>query len=403
MSRDFTMISHLRQNVVKNFGKNIVTATDCENLASLLHKNFGSNISAQTIRRFFGIITSSSKPGTFTLNLLSMFCGFRDYEDFRKIYANSELELFFGETENPKKDYWQKSEQLCRQISESPELLSSTHHQLMSYPIARKYFIENHPMRDMLGTLYSHYFLAYLKYSQTAESKIFAYGFLFQSAFLQQNSELVELCYKKIKDTEISEKIHVIPAALKFGVELLFADISGNEHFFGKTFNNLKNARIGYIKDSEKSVCSFEYTVLESLIFTNRLKEIKFLIENQTFQKEDDKSYVPSQRKQTHDEVWKILCAAGYHKIGDRAKTQSYLNEINLENLGFGWKKYYSIICYFVLLDFTAEKEHEETLLKLQNLIDETYFCYFDDRLKKLREPSPPVLENEFQGPYEAR
>lgn len=258
MNIEANILIHLQQTVGKQFGKQISSSTDCDKLASLLSYNFNTNLSAQTLRRFFGLIKSTSKSSYFTLDLLSKFCGYQDFENFSKSYSTSELELFFGDVENNEKDYWKKSEQLCRQISESPEMLINTHHRLMSFPLARKYFIENHPLRDLIGTVYSQYFLAYLKFNNSNEAKIFAYGFLFKGAFLQQNMELMELYYNKVQETELTEGIHVIPSGLKYGVQLLYTDLTGNEKLFKKYFNEMKSVRLSYIEHSAKSVCSFE-------------------------------------------------------------------------------------------------------------------------------------------------
>ena len=386
MNRELSILVHLQKNVGKQFGKQISNSTDCDKLASLLSYNFNTNLSAQTLRRFFGLIKSTSKSSHFTLDLLSKFCGYQDFENFSKSYSNSELELFFGDVENNEKDYWKKSEQLCRQISESPEMLINTHHRLMSFPLARKYFIENHPMRDMIGTVYSQYFLAYLKFNKSNEAKIFAYGFLFKSAFLLQNTELMELYYKKVKETELTNEVHVIPAGLKYGIQMLYADFIGNEYLFRKYSAEMKKVRLQYLEASEKSVCSFEYTVLESLIFTNRTKEMKFLIENNTVQKENDEGYIPLQRKETHDEVWKILCAVAYQKMGDQKNTEWYFNLVNPENLEIGWKKYYSIMYYFVDLNRVEEEAKTNTIAKMKVLINKTYFSYYQDLLNNFLE-----------------
>lgn len=406
MNTEYTIVDQLQKNVVREFGKQINTATDCINLAGLLTQKFNTNISAQTLRRFFGLIKSTSESSQFTLDLLSKFCDYKDFEHFSNSYSNTELELFFGNTENTNQNYWQKSEQLCKQITSSPGLLVTTHRRLMSFPMARKYFIENHPLRDMLGTVYSQYFSAYLKFSTSNEAKIFAYGFLFKSAFLLQNKELMELYIKKVKDTEISEEVYLIPAGLKYGVQLLYADFIGNEYLFRKYFTEMKKVRLQYVEASEKSVCSFEYTVLESLIFTNRTKEIKYLIENNTIQKESDKDFIPSKRKITHDEVWKILCATAYQKMGDQKNSDWYLNRVNLENLGIGWEKYYSMMYYFVQLKSADQHEQPNIIPKIKILIDDTYFSYYEDLLNdylkvskkddqqfgKIKEPAPVLV-----------
>lgn len=239
-------------------------------------------------------------------------------------------------------------------------------------------------MRDLLGTVYIQYFSAYLKYKHDNEAKIFAYGFLFHGAFLLQNTELMELYYTKVRDTELTEGIHVVPAGLKYGVLLLYADFIGNAQLFRKSFNEMKKMRIKYIPASQKSVCSFEYSVLELLIFTNRVKEIKFLMDHHTPQTESDDPSIPTDRKQTHDEVWKNLCLLSHQKLGNTEDVEYYIHTIHLENLGIGWKKYYSILYYLALLQFSVD-EHEQNNIrkKLVNLVEETHFTYFEEILEK--------------------
>ncbi|SIT95807.1 hypothetical protein SAMN05660493_00472 [Epilithonimonas bovis DSM 19482] len=375
-------IRHLKKVIIQNFGKQISTATDCALLSDRIAKETGFSISAQTIRRFFGLIKSDSQTSDYVVNKLAKFCGYRDFSGFLDSFSNTDLKEFFKE-DDTSKDYWRKSEELCLNISESPELLANVHQYLLSYPMARKFFLEHHPMRDLLGTVYDQYFLHYLKYNNGNEGKIFAYGFLFLSAFLQQNHELMKMYFQQIKNTEIQKNIHVIPAGLKFGVELLYADCIGDEKGFKKTFLEMKKWRIHYISASEKSVCSFEYSVLELLIFTNRIKEIEFLIKNQTFQQYQDQFYVPEDRKITHDEVWKILCAVAYEKMEKYRISSDYLQSVNLENIGVGWKNYYSLLYYQTLLKLTENKETIETQTKFENLANKTNFCYFKDCFEK--------------------
>ncbi|KFC21121.1 hypothetical protein [Epilithonimonas lactis] len=392
MNREITVVNQLRKNIEKQFGKDIKTATDCDNLVSVILRDCKTNISSQTLRRFFGLIKTTTGSSQFTLDLLSQFCGYSNLKAFRDACNNQELEQFFGNSENTGHHYWDRSEQLCKQIIKSPELLVSTHHRLMSFPMARKYFMENHPLRDLLGSVYTQYFSAYLKYNTSNEAKIFAYGFLFQSSFLLQNTEMMDLYYKKVRETELSDEVHVIPAGLKYGVQLLYADSAGNDHLFEKYFAEMKKTRLLYRKASQKSVCSFESTVLESLIFTNRTKEMKFLIDNNTFQVSNDKDYIPSKRKETHDEVWKILCAVAYQKMGDKKNTERFLNQINVKNLGTGWEKYYSLLYYSVYFHSAQLDQKIECISKFKILIDETYFSYYQKYLIEFSKELEPFV-----------
>lgn len=65
---------------------------------------------------------------------------------------------------------------------------------------------------------------------------------------------------------------------------------------------------------------------------------------------------------------------------------QYYLDLVNLENLGIGWKKYYSLMYYFALLNVADKNKEADIISKLEGLINETYFSYYqfllDDHIK---------------------
>ena len=165
---------------------------------------------------------------------------------------------------------------------------------------------------------------------------------------------------------------------------LLYADFIKDEELFAQAFNEMKTVREQYIMASKASACSFEYTVLESLIFTDRKNEIQFLLENNTYQDKSGHQFIPAHRKNTHDEVWKILCAVGYHKIGQIEKSLQYAETIDLENLGFGWRKYYSMVYYFLLVEISEIEEQKKIATKLRDLLDETFFSYYENQISKI-------------------
>lgn len=379
-------LNFLRQKVQQQFGKKITTATDCDVLARQLHTTFSVTISAQTLRRFFGLIKTNSGPGTYTLDLLSRFAGHKNWDCFKSTAAAELWEIFTKGGSGDSAQYWLMSEQLCAQISESPDLLVRMHHRLMPYPLARKFFIEHHPMRDLLGGVYAQYFVEYLKYNSDLEAKIFAFGFLFKSAFLTKNDLQAELYYRKLKELHLTLDVHVIPAALKFGIELLYEDKCGDEVAFHATFSSMKILREKFEAKSRRSVCSFEYTVLESLIFTDRTGEMHYLIENHIAQEEGDEPFIPLERKRTHQEVWKILCAAAYAKSGNLKVSRSYLIDVDLNRLGIGWKKYYTIIYLLATLETDSAENQSEVLHQVKQLIANTHFSFFNIQWQKVAE-----------------
>lgn len=383
MTIDHKNLFYLRKSIIEEFGKDINTFSGCVQLSEKLEEH-GVNINPQTLRRFFGIISYSGGYSEYTLDSLARFCGYRNYSDFNNKIAENDLSSVFEEVSDVEdfNSYWQLSENLCQKILESPELLSTVHHKLMKYPLARVFFMEHHPMRDLVCTVYAQYFHEYLKFSPTNQAKIFAYGFLFMGAFLSDNEELIDLYFQKINQTELTEDVYLLPAGRKFGVAMMYAAHTKNDNLFAETFYEMLKAKETYRSASEKSVCSFEYSVLEHLIFTDKFQEMKFLIENNTTQKFNDKEFVPQDRKENHDTVWNIMCGYAFSKMGNAVQAAAYLNKVDLEKLSVGWECYYSIIYHLAKFNIADDHEKDALISEIKKLVDKTHFTYYLSFLK---------------------
>lgn len=378
-------ILNLKEAVSHKFGKDINSSNDCDELAAEINVK-GQILNAQTLRRFFGLIKSASGFSQFTLDTLAQFCGFSDNAGFNENYAEDEIEQLLSDlsTEHQGKDYWEISNTLCEKISTSPALLANIPYKIIKYPMARTFFLEHHPMRDLAGTVYTQCFQEFLKYDHRNEAKLFAYGFLYMGAFLTENTPFMDIYAQKMRETDLSPEVYVLPAARKFGVSLLHSHLMKEEQVFAKVYAEMLVARKTYRETSQKSVCSFEYAVLEHLIFTDKTLEMRFLIENNTSQLFSDRSAVPQDRKENHEECWNIMCAVAYLKMKDYSACEKHLSQVNLEKLSLGWKKYYSILYYFVQYEFADMQEKTEIKNILTQLVEETHFNYYTKQLEKL-------------------
>ncbi len=379
-------LNELRKQISAKFGREIKSASHCNDLAAAVEREVAL-INPQTFRRFYGLIKSTGGFSLYTLDTLAEYCGHQNFTAFKNSLVQTELDLFLDThgTHYSSSDYWELSEDLCRKIIDSPTLLANIHHKLLKYPLARTFFMEHHPMRDLSGTVYSQYFQDYLKFEQSNEAKLFAYGFLYMGVFLTLNEEFMEIYAQKISDTECGEEVYLLPAGRKYGVALLHSWLKKDENQFQLAFNEMKVARNLYKSKSEKSVCSFEYAVLEHLIFTDKTDEMLFLIENNTFQRYNDRKFITQDRKENHEVCWNVMCAVAYFRMGNTGKCKYYLSTINLDLLSVGWKKYYTILYYFVQIEFAGKEDKKKIVENLTHLIDETHFSYFGQKLTSLQ------------------
>ena len=373
-------LARLRTAIELQMGHPILSFPDCNALSEDISAKFHATINQQTLRRLFGPIRYNGGFSRHTLDLLANYCGHASYIAFSNSFIENDLDKFFAEINdvNAGKDYWELSSQLSRRVIDDPSLLVSVHHELMPYPMARYFFIENHPLRDLMCTVYAQYFQEYLKYKHSNEALLFAYGFLFMGAFLSGNREFADIYFRRIQETEITPEVFVLPAARKFGVTLLYAWMTENEKLFRETWHQMLEARPHYFKGSENSACSFEYAVLEHLIFTDRTDEMLYLIQHNTQQK-NEVAFLPQDRKECHQQVWNILCAFVYAKCEDSQNAKKYLALTEIAKLSVGWEKFYTIIYLLVKLKYADHSDMNKISTEVQRLLSETHFTYYND------------------------
>lgn len=72
----------LREYVRKKSSLSSVYHKECEVLSEEIQRTTGNTISSSTLKRFFRLVSSSSKPSSFTLDVLSQFAGFDHFDHF---------------------------------------------------------------------------------------------------------------------------------------------------------------------------------------------------------------------------------------------------------------------------------------------------------------------------------
>jgi hypothetical protein len=86
----------LKSLVQFTFGRNILNTNDCQLLAKNIFNKVKINISADTCRRFFGIIDSKNKQSIYTLDAFAKYIGFDGYYDFINSNTLNEKQYFLS-------------------------------------------------------------------------------------------------------------------------------------------------------------------------------------------------------------------------------------------------------------------------------------------------------------------
>src|ERR1700742_5183331 len=92
---DHKLFDMLREKVSITFGKKINHSFECETLSVLVKTATTEYISPQSLRRFFGFLVTDFNPAISSLNILSRYCGYIDWDD---LVAHTKLKSYVPST-----------------------------------------------------------------------------------------------------------------------------------------------------------------------------------------------------------------------------------------------------------------------------------------------------------------
>lgn len=99
------MIKKLKIDIETQFGREIRYSKDCEQLAKVLFDTTKRKVSAATLRRFWGLLSTHTRPSKYTLDTLAVYIGFSDFSAYE--------DLFEGNANST----WEKVSKVCRSIT----------------------------------------------------------------------------------------------------------------------------------------------------------------------------------------------------------------------------------------------------------------------------------------------
>lgn len=80
----YDYIITLQQEVLRKFGVDHIQPNQCKHLAQSILKQTGKLVSETTLKRVFGLAATQHSFSRYTLNTLSQYCRFKDWEDFQQ-------------------------------------------------------------------------------------------------------------------------------------------------------------------------------------------------------------------------------------------------------------------------------------------------------------------------------
>ena len=387
----------LRQNVSSTFGKQISRSFECEVLSIQVKAATGEYLSPQSLRRFFGFLDSGFNPAINSLNILSRYCGYFDWDDFasrsrRQAYvpltSKEEMALYLDFYKLQLQDEQDINfHNACRiintRILNNPALLEGLAKPLAQNPVAQVYFYERFPFIDGLCCGYERSIKLYLQHSKSEEAQVFGICLLVLGAFLSRDNKLLHLVFAKLRRYSLQDKWHPFIIGRFIGSHLLFYHAMGQEEAkmgwlhqakdYGDRFASVSHIRYWKFPYYQFMVCDYlnlvrEYPLSYKLLFPFKsIKHGELKVEEGYYDALQIIAYVSSSGITKTDQASKALQEADFHKLGVTFKNYFAIQ--------------YSIVC-LQSTPLNRIKKRKELLQRADQLIRQTGFIYFREFIK---------------------
>ncbi|MEI7509813.1 MAG: hypothetical protein WCJ62_10170 [Flavobacterium sp.] len=395
MSMDFDNI--LKNEVEQIFSQSINDKRACELLSFSIQREIKENISYQTIRRYWNLAKSVNPVSLQSKNILCRYAGFNDFDNFIE-YFTTNKETAKGADWNIIKDwytvrhndkplndsvYWHdKLSQTFAQFILTNEFVFDSFSKAMhTNEVAMKYIISYHPMYDNLAKKW--YFRGlnlFIRSSNEFHYKLFEAVLLFMgNAFICKNENLsfyaeqIEFYLPKVR-----KKYGVVWSleARSIPCLLYYFKLNNNE----KRFNELKQdcLELATKKANERfEVDNNDLFVLFVSDYCNMFQLSDLSIQLQEIQPINFKE---KKLWQNGYETASLIIKAITLFLDNKGKeSKTLFEQVEISNLNFDFKKYFSIQYRLLELGFCNKMETKNKIkIEIYKLIDETGLIYFE-------------------------
>lgn len=394
-------LNRLRESVERTFGKRVLTQTDCIHLVNDVREKTAVQLSQQTLRRFFGLIHSSSFTSLSTLNVLCQLTGHKDWINFVqskttsskksiKILSDEEI-LFIKDFYSISLDVWGDKNFYNASFNVGYKIVSADHPDnllrwLAANPTSQQFFYEYFPYLDGLAGNYASGIKTYLKYKKTTEAKAFGHSLLLLGGFLKDDWEEVSKQFQTVKRIDFDLSIHPLPLARLIGNRLLYYSKKDRKLFNEWLDKGVYHFLSNYHSKNPKSYCfpGFHFMLADYLLLVDEFEKALYVIESfEQIQVPFQSSFVPHDNS---NEIVKLQKAIALTFLGYKEKGRKLMKEINPQFFWFFNKKFYwtrYLLLQLHLTKSTASAKKQKLITEIKILIADTNFNYFNRYLKK--------------------
>lgn len=267
-------LNSLRELVEKEFGYSIRSRSNCELLSEQIEEKTNQRLSVNTLRRFFSVTKSMTRPSEETLNIISRYCGFSGISEllntaYKKSYSSDltidsanrlyectgdcpeyyqnlnwlvrlsfrdnnygflrdffTLNAFAKINDHPSKELKTLIQCFGVEMRSNPKMYNFLIDHYSSSPFSRIEYFEWFVDYDFLITQHFKGIELYVKNQKSEEDRLFGCCLLFLKSFFLKDLKTCGVLIEKINSVDAQPNLHPFPLGRKMACNILFQKFS---------------------------------------------------------------------------------------------------------------------------------------------------------------------------------
>lgn len=385
----------LKNEVERIYGKRIVTYSDCLILSKEITLRTGFRLNVNTLRRFFGLVQAVYPPSVTTLDILSRFCGFQSFENYRAFQTtqtdvadvpSSSLlhyaDVLFSRaaaTTYTDPTWTGIVRETILFMEKHPHLIDTFQRNIARTRIGQDIFFEQFVNLDQLNGNFGTGLRYYLAQKNNREGRLFTHALLCLRHYLTMDAQPLERHYQELLQDTIDERVHPFLAARFFAAQIFYhnrspADIFRIVSAARECFRHLLPSR-----DMYQAFPCFELFMTEALVLTRQPLEALFYIQESRKKRTD---YYPPAVDKNLFSPFDLYEAAAFSMLGEEEKAKKAFRRVNPMDFYFLSRQFHNII-YLTVESHLFPAKAKNNRPQISGLIMQTGFLYLQGFLSE--------------------
>lgn len=385
-------LSKLKELVVRKIDFKLLRSVDCDRLAKLISAETDTYINGITFKRLFGFTKYPFNPSVQTLDILSLFVGYRNWYEFGLSFneyqpiSSRELDILLAfydfdlinNIEFHDGGIQSMSRKIALRFREDVTTFKRAIPLLAKKKYAQIFFIDHFPDYDNLCKYYYLLYEEYLKYSNRATTQLLCNAMLFLKSFWIQDKEGCKTYLSRMNERPIIGDIHPYLIGRYFTCNLIFESHFGRRDKALDFYDEYLQLRKQLPRKGNRFLDfpASEYIIAEGLLqvgmYSKCIELVELAFQDFTLKMEFvHKGYYRQMQ---------LFWAIAKKKLDSNFRIGSILQKINPDNFYFISEKYFRAAYLFAQY---LESEDEIFLKEARALTVEIGNTYLSEKLQQ--------------------